>query len=464
MADRRVIEVSGLPGRLYDEDFVRDQLLMYFLRPRHGGGCDVTVNYPTQEEGEALLVFEDEKVAERFLSRKHTLEIGDSAHPLEMRRPQPRASQFSMPVKTSLNLSYFSNVAEVKKLLERHQISTYHESSSRLSIIGDFCDMKRCRLDLYKILRSQKPVDLRSEEKGRRAPQNDTPTLDPQSPSSSSPSRRQPEGRGHLAQDNVTRHHKDRLSGSTQHLSPTTSPQGSPSRVRAPTPTRGQKVPNSKSLSHSFAVDPSVHRYILTFEEETIKNILRPYVEMNDKYCEGFASITLTSLAPEQPERFKKACDEMTEIFHHYQNHLRADNIQLPTSPRFSNEEISAAIRRYLLKRRICSFPMADRSLLVIGMSGAILNFIQAWKGSGGRMAESIIAEALGPGASSVGVESRHSASNSKYPTQPGGSEGRGRGREAGHDAHVRGREKKQDVAGSARGKPSAKERQEPWK
>ncbi|KAM3927752.1 uncharacterized protein RB166_005959 [Leptodactylus fuscus] len=409
MADRRVLEVSRLPSHLYDDDLIRDKILIHFLRRRNGGGCDVTPRYPTEEEGVALLVFEDEKVANTILSRTHTLVINDRTHPLEVRRPQPRASQFSMPVKTYLHTLYFSNISEVKQLLERHGLSVYQGSSSLLGIKGDFCDLQRCRQDLYKILARQNLTDkslsppepitskrLLSEERSRQAPQTVSATPDRRSPSSS---RGRPEGRGHVAQD---KHN----TGIPTHPDP---PESSTRAARAPTPTRVQKVSTPKLVPHIFHVDPTILRYVKTFRLEKIDKILTQYnVDMKEENCDGFTSITLTSLSPSRLEDFEKACNEIKRLFDHYNNRLRDGNIELPTSSRYSREEISKMMQKDLQKREVCSTPGPNHSLYVIGPSETILTLMQEWKGSQGGLAPNIGEDSGSP--RSAGSLTQHSS------------------------------------------------------
>ncbi|XP_066440910.1 RNA-binding protein 43 [Eleutherodactylus coqui] len=466
MADRRVIEVSGLPSRPHDNDFIKDQLLLYFLRARNGGGGEASVRYPTKKEGVALLEFEDEKVAQRILSRRHTLVIDDCAHPLEVRRPQPRSSQFSLTVKTSLDLSYFSNVPEVKRLLERHRLCIFHENSSVLHIKGDFCDLRKCRLDLYKILNSQNLVkqrysskeptaskDLLSEQKGRRASQNVTTTPEQKSPSSSHLSRRLPEGRGHLAQDNFTRDHKNSCGSPIQHSSST--------RARAPTPTRVQKVSNIKSLLHTFLVDPAVYRYVTTFRQEAIDAFLGPYnIDMSGKNNEDLTCITLTSLS-EQPEVIEKICSDIKKVFHYYHNRLRVEVIELPSNSRFSNAEMTRRIQKYLHDLQICSLPMANNSLQVIGPPERILRFLHGWKETPDKMEQSIFEGSSSTNSRTIGMNRKNLATNGNNSIQPGVLDG---GLRASRDIHIRGREKIQEGAGSDRRKLMANDTRRRWK
>ncbi|XP_040287370.1 uncharacterized protein LOC121000797 [Bufo bufo] len=446
MADRRVIEVSGFPRRPYDDDFIRDQLLLHFLRPRNGGAYEVEVRYPTGAEGVASLVFEDEEVAKRILGRKHSLVIEDCTHPLEVRRPQPRGSQFSMPVKTLLDLSYFSDVPEVKRLLLRRKLSIYCERGVVLGVQGEFCDLRRCRQDLYRILFREKPKHNspaasgnRSEDRGRRAPPNPSTTPERKSPSSSGG--RRPEGRGHSARD-VTEDNQNRLGSPTQH--PRTSPQNSSPKVaRPPTPTRIQTADAATTLSHTFPVDPAVVRYLRTCRQDALDHFLRQRnIQMKFRNHDGFTSITLTSQAPAQPELFREACDDAVRMFDAYHRGLREANIELP---RGADEEL---IQRLLLSRDICSAPGTNNSLDLIGPPERVLNFLQEWKGTHGRWQQ-------GSGSPIVGMD---------LATHPAASVGRVSGREAGQEAQVRERESRQDGAGSGRGKSSGSQTRKPWK
>ncbi|XP_073532550.1 uncharacterized protein [Phyllobates terribilis] len=461
MTDRRVVKVSGLPlHRDDDEDLIRDKLLIHFLQEKHGGDGEVLAHYPTEEDGVALLEFKDQKVANRVLSHKHNLIIQDCSHPLEVRRPQPHDSQFSMPITTYLDLSHFRNVSEVKRLLERHRLCIYQEKDLVLSIKGDFSDLGRCRKDLYEVLFREEPMEKQSspleptarkhqsEEMGRRAPPNIPSTPERSSSSSSSRlDRRQPEGTGHLAQDKVTRNTKS----PTQHSSTTTSSRQTSTRT-AMTPTRVRK----DSEPVSFLADSAVCRYVGIFQREVIDGILRQYdVDINEENCEGFTSITLTSRAPETPERFKMACDQIKTIFDYYQNRLRAENIELSTD---SQEEI-IKMQNYLHKRNICSFQTAPRTLTIIGPSEEILNFLQEWKGTGGKMVQNSSERSSSPRSSTIGTDSENSAPNSRTSARPGASDGRSRERQTGHETRVTGRGKQQDAAGSRRRSLSANQR-----
>ncbi|XP_069815307.1 RNA-binding protein 43 [Dendropsophus ebraccatus] len=455
MADRRGVEVSGLPTILYDSDIMKDKLQIHFMQRKNGGGCDVVVHYPTEEAGTALLLFEDEKVAQRILGRRHSLNIEDCIYPLDVRRPQPRGSSCSMPVRTSLDLTYFGNVWEVKKLLERHRLSIYHNGSNVLGIKGDFCDLTSCRLELYKILSRKDPANkhgslestvsrrLQSERRDGRAVQRETQASELKSPSSH-PSKR-PKERENVAQDKVTRGHGNKLGGPTQRSSPSTEHHTSSTRSsRPPTPTRGQKPPGS--LSQFFHVDSAIHTYFTTFSQDKIDNILRQHnIDMKEQNGEGFTSITLTSLAAVQPEDFEEACSEMKALYNYYNERLRTENIELPTSSRLSNQEITGMIQKYLLKLKICSMPVDDATLCIIGPSVKTLNFLQEWRGSRGQLARDIIGETPGFGIArspAIGLDSKDSARNDKNSTQPGVSEGSTGGHEGGHDAHSRGKEK----------------------
>ncbi|XP_077124012.1 uncharacterized protein LOC143781341 [Ranitomeya variabilis] len=443
----RVLKVSGLP-RHQDHDLIRDKLLIHFLQEKHGGDGEVTTHYPTEEDGVALLEFKDEKVANRVLSRNHHLIIHDCSHPLEVRRPQSHDSQFSLPITTYLDLSHFRNVSEVKRLLEQHRLCIYQEKGLVLAIKGDFSDLGRCRVDLYGILSREEPIEKPfspleptarkhlSEEMGRRAPQN--VPLTPERRSSSS-SRLKSEDRGHLAQDSVTRE------SPTKHSSTPTSSRETPTRT-AMTPTRVRKV----SEPVSFLADGAVCRYVGRFQREVIDTILRQDdIDINEEHCEGFTSITLTSRAPEKQERFKSACDQIKTIFDYYQNRLRAENIELSTD---SQEEI-IKMQDCLHKRNICLFHTAPRTLTIIGLSDEILNFMQEWKGAGGKMVQNNSARSGSPRSSEIGMDSKNLATNEEMSTHPGTSGERSRRRETGHDTRVSGR--LQDAAGSGAPAPT---------
>ncbi|KAM4029484.1 uncharacterized protein ACNLHF_024448 [Anomaloglossus baeobatrachus] len=451
MAEGRVVEVSGLPHHQYDDDdLIRDKLLIHFLKVQNGGNGEVIAHYPTEKAGVALLEFKDEKVAKSILSRKHNLMIRGRSHPLEVRHPRSSNSQFSMPIMTNLDLSHFRSVSEVKRILERHMLRIYRERGLVLSIKGDFCDLGRCRLDLYEILEKEEAMEkqlsslqptgrkLSSEEMGARAPQNVPPTPERKSSLSSHLNRQQPYGGGHLAQDNIPRDTKS----PTQHSSPKTSPRETPTRkARAMTPTRDRKV----SEPVSFLVDGAVCRYVTVFQREVMNSVLRQYnVDMNEEHNEGFTTITLTPRPPEETELFTKACDEIQAIFDNYYKRLREDNIELTTN---SKEEITK-IQDHLHKRDIFSFLTAPRSLTIIGPSEEILNFLQKWKGTRGKMAENNMEMSGPPRSSMIGTESKNVA---KISTQPGASDGRSGVQETGHDTWVRG--KPRDAAG--RGAPS---------
>ncbi|XP_069585276.1 uncharacterized protein [Ranitomeya imitator] len=442
----RVLKVSGLP-RHQDDDLVRDKLLIHFLQEKHGGDGEVTAHYPTEEDGVALLEFTDEKVANSVLSHNHHLRIHDCSHPLEVRRPQSHDSQFSMPITTYLDLSHFRNVSEVKRLLERHRLCIYQEKGLVLAIKGDFSDLGRCRMALYGILSREEPIEKQSsplqptarkhlsEEMGRRAPQNVPLTPERRSSSSSRLNRRQSEDRGHLAQDNVARNPES----PTKHSSTTASSGETPPRT-AMMPARVRKV----SEPVSFLADGAVCRYVGRFQREVIDTILRQDdIDLNEEHCEGFTSITLTSRAPQKPERFKSACDQIKTIFDYYQNRLRAENIELSMD---SQEEI-IKLQDRLHKRNICLFHTAPRTLTIIGLSDAILNFMQEWKG------QNKSAGSGSPRSSEIGMDSKNLAMNGEMSTHSGTSGGRSRRRETGHDTRVSGRQ--QDAAGSGAPSPA---------
>ncbi|KAG8537543.1 hypothetical protein GDO81_024350, partial [Engystomops pustulosus] len=378
-------------------------------------------------------------VAERILSRKHSLLINKCLHALAVRHHQPRASQFSMPVRTFLDLSHFRDVSKVKWLLEQHGMSIYCERSSELGIEGDFCDLRRCRMNLYKVLAMEDPKGpkasqyLSSEEKGRKTPQNVTDTPDRMSPSSSGLSRRQPEGRGHIA----PRNHKNHPGSPSLQESSTRS-------TRDPTPTQAQNVSTSKSQPQTFLVDLLVHGYVRTFRQDMIDAILAQYnVDMTERSSEAFTNITLTSRSPGQSERFGEACDKIKIMFDFYTNRLRAEKIELPTNLRYSREEITRIMEEYLNNHDIFSMPLGDRCLHIIGPSDEILPFIQEWRGTGGKLAQTIIDRSV---LSRPPMKSKQISSNNMDPTAPGTSDGGSSGRDTGEDVHLSTR----DAAGSS--------------
>ncbi|XP_073407301.1 uncharacterized protein [Dendrobates tinctorius] len=358
-----------------------------------------------------------------------------------------------MPITTFLDLSHFRNMSEVKRLLERHRLCIYKEKGLVLTIKGDFSDLGRCRMDLYGILSREEPIEKQfspleptarkhlSEEMGRRAPQNVPLTPERGSSSSSRLNTRQSEERGHLAQDNVTRNTKS----PTHHSATTTSSRETPTRTAmAPTPVRKVSEPVS------FLADGAVCRYVGRFQGKMINTILREHdTDINEEHHKGFTSITLTSRAPEKPERFKLACDQIKTIFDYYQKYLRAENIELSMD---SQEEI-IKIQDCLFKRNICLFQTSPRSLTIIGLSDEILNFLQEWKVAGGKVVQSNSEKSGFPQSSAIGMDSKNLATTKEMSTHPEASGGRSKRRETGQDTHVTGRQ--QDAAGSGATSPT---------
>ncbi|XP_068091297.1 histone-lysine N-methyltransferase, H3 lysine-79 specific-like [Hyperolius riggenbachi] len=85
MADNLVLHVSNIPSALYEEDLVKDKLLIHFLRRSNGGNGEISIWYPTEEDGVALLTFDQQEVALRVLRRSHVLEIKQQSYPLEVK-------------------------------------------------------------------------------------------------------------------------------------------------------------------------------------------------------------------------------------------------------------------------------------------------------------------------------------------------------------------------------------------
>lgn len=152
MTQSHIVKVSGIPARRYEEDLLLDKLLLHFLQRRNGGNGEVEVRYPTEEEGVAMLTFDLVEVAEQVLTRRHQLEIQGHTYPLKVSRLQLRGTQFFMPVTASLNIVYFDDTSEVRRILKKHNLKVCSEDPFCLHVEGDFQDLNRCRDELYKTL------------------------------------------------------------------------------------------------------------------------------------------------------------------------------------------------------------------------------------------------------------------------------------------------------------------------
>ncbi|XP_068091299.1 serine-rich adhesin for platelets-like [Hyperolius riggenbachi] len=155
MADNLVLHVSNIPSALYEDDLVKDKLLMHFLRRSNGGNGEISIQYPTEEDGVALLTFDREEVAQRVLSRSHVLEINQHFYPLEVELPEVKrleakrleverlemkplelkSLEFTMPARTNLSLQNDSDTAEVKKVQEEDSELPIQDADSYMTLM-----------------------------------------------------------------------------------------------------------------------------------------------------------------------------------------------------------------------------------------------------------------------------------------------------------------------------------------
>ncbi|XP_063308924.1 uncharacterized protein LOC134609235 [Pelobates fuscus] len=160
--DQTVVEVRGLPKHPDDEDYVKKKVFLHFQEERNGGGKIVCLEYPVREHGVALLTFRDETVAAAVLGKKHNIHMDSRTFQLEVIRPQSQIAasqsiQFSMPIRTTLDLKYFRNRKAVEELLRKYKFELTKKSQCRIDIEGDFQELRRFRTDLYNALNLSKP-------------------------------------------------------------------------------------------------------------------------------------------------------------------------------------------------------------------------------------------------------------------------------------------------------------------
>ncbi|XP_075070284.1 RNA-binding protein 43 [Mixophyes fleayi] len=406
MADRRVLQVSGIPSRHYEDDLVRDKLLIHFLQFKNGGS-DVDVRYPTEREGVAMLTFHLEEVAKRVLDRKHILTIAKCTYPLEVRRPLQQGSQFSMHVKTFLDLAYFSDVSEVMRLLEHYNLK-FNERGSCLLIEGDFCDLRRCRKKLYEklgdsllrrpdsgenqavhVVQDPSKVRLTPRDKEKRPPKDNNPPTDM---ANSRRPKNVPELRNHSTLIDASRQRKDNFANpSANPPSPKSAnePSSALPGVTSSSPMHSGNNYTHNSLSSSLYLDPEVYTYIMTFQKPKLKAILHQYsLDMKGEDCGNIYMITFTAKSPNHSTYFKSGFDKMTKFFAFFESRLRSEEIKLTTMSAELKEE-TKSLPSYLLKHDICSCQYED-SIKLIGPSENIHRFMQEWNASQGESAQPI--------------------------------------------------------------------------
>ncbi|KAM4688801.1 RNA-binding protein 43 isoform 1-T2 [Discoglossus pictus] len=146
--DQRVVRVSGVPRHLFNEELIYDKLLIHFLRPSNNGGDVQSLYFPKNEEDMAILTFETEKVAERVLHKKHLLEVDGQKFPLEVMHPKVQNTEFSLPIRTILDLQHFSDPYEVEKMIKKCGLEMLPIKDLRVEIKGEFQDLKRFKNEL----------------------------------------------------------------------------------------------------------------------------------------------------------------------------------------------------------------------------------------------------------------------------------------------------------------------------
>ncbi|XP_063780655.1 RNA-binding protein 43 [Pseudophryne corroboree] len=471
MADSRVIQVSGLPVRLYDDDLVRDKLLIHFLRSKNGGGCDLDVRYPTEEEGVATLTFEQEEVVKRMLGKKHTLEISDCTYPLTVRQPLRHGSEFSLPIRAALSLKYFSDVLEVTRLLRESNLRISEKSrGTRLYIEGNFHDLRQCRDKLYEklgghLLRTPNGEETPTPSSKFHHTSADTENRPPRhnNPPTNVTNSRRSKNASEVANDydlnsSASRQHKGDFIKPSANISYTKAANESLSplpRDKSSTPTHTENVHASSAVSRSLYLDAGVYSYVMTFERSMIDNILRfCSLDMTLEDCGNCIGITLTAKSPYSSALLQYGLDKMTKLFACYEANLHRDCVKLPVIAGSSREEVAKSLQRHLLKQDIYAW-RSQNSLNLIGPPDKILKFKQEWESTQPRNEKKMSSDSHPP---TEGPTNVHIAPQGKTQV----ADGKPRAREPSQGPASRGRGIPQEV--NRRGAPSASPQKPQWR
>ncbi|CAN9505426.1 unnamed protein product [Ophioblennius macclurei] len=120
----RTVTVSGLPSGIED-DRLKDQLLIYFLRVRNGGGEIDSVTIVKATPVSALITFEDSRVAQRVIHRgQHTLDIDGKKYPLTVAEHGGRPDPDQVILQLSAIVQYRllpGGVTALKKICKNHR-------------------------------------------------------------------------------------------------------------------------------------------------------------------------------------------------------------------------------------------------------------------------------------------------------------------------------------------------------
>ncbi|XP_018124435.1 uncharacterized protein XB22065629.S isoform X1 [Xenopus laevis] len=234
---KRGVQVCGVPGHLFEEELLRDKLIIHFLRPKNQGGEIQELRYPTKDSGVAILTFEDEEVAERILKTTHLLDVNGQSFVLEVMR-----LQFSMLVITSLDLSRFKNLNLLVDLLEKHRVTILGRRDETLNISAEFEDLRKFRSEIMAkaLTCDTSPLGQRSRKQisvsGLESPVKDNLGVRPTS--------RQPSGNANNMEKPQSRRTPN-MSSSHEKL-----PSRSSSHEKLPSRSNSHEKPPSRSNSH----------------------------------------------------------------------------------------------------------------------------------------------------------------------------------------------------------------------
>ncbi|OCT73758.1 hypothetical protein XELAEV_18032722mg [Xenopus laevis] len=244
---KRGVQVCGVPGHLFEEELLRDKLIIHFLRPKNQGGEIQELRYPTKDSGVAILTFEDEEVAERILKTTHLLDVNGQSFVLEVMR-----LQFSMLVITSLDLSRFKNLNLLVDLLEKHRVTILGRRDETLNISAEFEDLRKFRSEIMAkaLTCDTSPLGQRSRKQisvsGLESPVKDNLGVRPTSrqPSGNANNMEKPQSR---RTPNMSSSHEKLPSRSSSHEK---LPSRSNSHEKPPSRSNSHEKPPSRSNSH----------------------------------------------------------------------------------------------------------------------------------------------------------------------------------------------------------------------
>ncbi|OCT75335.1 uncharacterized protein XB22065629.L [Xenopus laevis] len=440
---KRGLRVCGVPGHLFEEELLRDKLLIHFLRPKNQGGEIQNLHYPTKDEGVAILTFEEEEVAERILKTQHLLDVNGQLFPLEVMR-----LQFSMPVITSLDLSRLKNKKLLVDLFEKHKVMILNKRDEMFIISAEFEDLRQLRSEIMATVLTcdTSPLGQRSQkqisESGPESPVKDNLGVKPssQQPSGNDNNVEKPQSRRTSSRSNSQEKHPSRARRREANMAPTFSNahilghrpttdsvaqgsnptseggmsfkttrdpivrmnndsasqmlsdlnlgsstnRGQPS-IEATRTTRNPSAitkdfPSQASLVKSFSVDNDVLYYIRIFETERVDEVLKRCA-VNIQVAEGedISNVTLKSQSPSLKLLFSDCCDEILQIFSEWQSNLRTEDLDLTQFPTLERRKMTEKIQ-HLGRAHGVAIIASEDGLHLIGGPSQIHWLIDWWK------------------------------------------------------------------------------------